>query len=87
MRLAQYMPRVDSRQASLNKPIWFTVQCYLSCSGEKVAYITPFQRICNARVGKQMCGYLAPSNLRFKLIFYEYYIYWFHFLKNFEIIP
>ena len=32
--LGQYMPRVGSRQASLNKPIWFTLLCYLLCSGD-----------------------------------------------------
>ena len=30
------MPRVGSRQASLNKLIWFTLLCYLLCSGDKI---------------------------------------------------
>ena len=43
MRLAQffvslYMPRVGSRQASLNKLIWCTLLCYLLCSGDKIKY-------------------------------------------------
>ena len=40
--LGQYMPRVGSRQASLNYLIWFTLLCYLLCSGDK---IRRFQRI------------------------------------------
>ena len=31
-----YMPRVGSRQASLNKLIWCTLLCYLLCSGDKI---------------------------------------------------
>ena len=31
-----YMPRVGSRQASLNKLIWRTLLCYLLCSGDKI---------------------------------------------------
>ena len=43
VRLAQffvslYMPRVGSRQASLNKLIWCTLLCYLLCSGDKIWY-------------------------------------------------
>ena len=39
VRLAQffvslYMPRVGSQQASLNKFVWFTLLCYLLCSGD-----------------------------------------------------
>ena len=34
--LGQYMPRVGSRQASLNKLFWFTLLCYLLCSGDKI---------------------------------------------------
>ena len=34
--LGQYMPQVSSRQASLNKLIWFTLLCYLLCSGDKM---------------------------------------------------
>ena len=30
------MPRVGSRQASLNKLIWFTLLCYLLRSGDKI---------------------------------------------------
>ena len=33
-----YMPRVGSRQASLNKLIWCTLLCYLLCSGDKIKY-------------------------------------------------
>ena len=32
--LGQYMPRVGSRQVSLNKLIRFTLLCYLLCSGD-----------------------------------------------------
>ena len=32
----QYMPRVGSRQASLNKLIWCALLCYLLCSGDKI---------------------------------------------------
>ena len=34
--LGQYMPRVGSRQVSLNKLIRFTLLCYLLCSGDKM---------------------------------------------------
>ena len=39
VRLAQFfvslcMPRVGSQQASLNKLVWFTLLCYLLCSGD-----------------------------------------------------
>ena len=30
------MPRVGSWQASQNKLIWFTLLCYLLCSGDKM---------------------------------------------------
>ena len=30
------MPWVGSRQAFLNKLIWFTLLCYLLCSGDKI---------------------------------------------------
>ena len=33
------MPRVGSRQASLNKLIWCTLLCYLLCSGDKIIII------------------------------------------------
>ena len=33
------MPRVGSRQASLNKFIWCTLLCYLLCSGDKIIII------------------------------------------------
>ena len=29
-------PRVGSQQASQNKLIWFTLLCYLLCSGDKI---------------------------------------------------
>ena len=35
-RLGLYVPRVGSRQASLNKLIWCTPLCYLLCSGDKI---------------------------------------------------
>ena len=38
-----YMPRVGSRQASLNKLIWCTLLCYLLCSGDKI-YISKAQK-------------------------------------------
>ena len=34
--LRLYMPRVGSRQASLNKLIWCKILCYLLCSGDKI---------------------------------------------------
>ena len=34
-----YMPRVGSRQASLNKLIWCTLLCYLLCSGDKIWHL------------------------------------------------
>ena len=38
----QYMPRVGSWQASLNKLIWCALLCYLLCSGDKMA---PFSKL------------------------------------------
>ena len=76
------MPRVDSRQASLTKLIWFTLLCYSLCRGDKKAYISQFQMICNVAVGKQMRGYLAPPKLRFKRIFNRLFNEW----KMFKVV-
>ena len=42
------MPRVGSRQASLNKLIWCTLLCYLLCSGDKIGYLGLLS--CNPKV-------------------------------------
>ena len=43
-----YMPRVGSRQASLNKLIWCTLLCYLLCSGDKIVYFLEFNARCQS---------------------------------------
>ena len=59
VRLAQffvslYMPRIFSRQASLKKPIWFTLLCYLLCSGGKMWYF--WQLTLGIRNNKYLVG-------------------------------
>ena len=53
-----YMPRVGSRQASLNKLIWCTLLCYLLCSGDKIHTFT------NLIIPVLFLKYTVPKSLK-----------------------
>ena len=59
------MPRVGSRQASLNKLIWCTLLCYLLCSGDKICN---FREKKNSLVIKEKIPHYEES-LNFKSLY------------------
>ena len=69
MRLAQffvslYMPRVGSRQASLNKLIWCTLLCYLLCSGDKIDHFSKTKIYFHQKTTPQLLGLIGLQNMK-----------------------
>ena len=62
--LRLYMPRVGSRQASLNKLIWCKILCYLLCSGDKINNFSKTKVYFHKKTTPQLLGHIGIQNMK-----------------------